>query len=195
LATDRSTWSVEFESWGNVEIMWELEALADLFERLSSFSRLILHDPRGTGLSGGSSFPNLETRARERRQEAAATRDGMGSWARRGDRRQDRRPGGSVERSRLPDREGPDGRQRNDRLQVVPVERIEHSSQHIHLTAGHHASFATNPWTYGATADSVLPTDWEVIRMASKDKNTKKSMEKKPAQKTLKEKRQAKRAK
>ena len=31
--------------------------------------------------------------------------------------------------------------------------------------------------------------------MASKDKNTKKSMEKKPAQKTLKEKRQAKRAK
>jgi len=31
--------------------------------------------------------------------------------------------------------------------------------------------------------------------MASKDKNTKKSMEKKPAQKTLKEKRQAKKAK
>jgi hypothetical protein len=31
--------------------------------------------------------------------------------------------------------------------------------------------------------------------MTSKDKNTKKSMEKKPAQKTLKEKRQAKRAK
>jgi hypothetical protein len=31
--------------------------------------------------------------------------------------------------------------------------------------------------------------------MATKDKNTKKSMEKKPAQKTLKEKRQAKRAK
>jgi hypothetical protein len=31
--------------------------------------------------------------------------------------------------------------------------------------------------------------------MASKDKNSKKSMEKKPAQKTLKEKRQAKKAK
>jgi hypothetical protein len=31
--------------------------------------------------------------------------------------------------------------------------------------------------------------------MASKDKNTKKSMEKKPAQKTLKEKREAKKAK
>jgi hypothetical protein len=33
------------------------------------------------------------------------------------------------------------------------------------------------------------------VGMATKDKNTKKSMEKKPAQKTLKEKRQAKRAK
>ena len=32
-------------------------------------------------------------------------------------------------------------------------------------------------------------------KMATKDKNTKKSMEKKPAQKTLKEKRQAKKAK
>jgi hypothetical protein len=35
----------------------------------------------------------------------------------------------------------------------------------------------------------------EVTNMATKDKNTKKSMEKKPAQKTLKEKRQAKKAK
>ncbi len=41
---------------------------------------------------------------------------------------------------------------------------------------------------------SSLP-DWEVIRVASKDKNTKKSMEKKPAQKTLNEKRQARKAK
>jgi class 3 adenylate cyclase len=56
---------LELESWGNVEIMWELDALADLFERLSKFSRLVLHDRRGTGLSGGVSFPNLETRARD----------------------------------------------------------------------------------------------------------------------------------
>ena len=56
---------LELESWGNVEIMWELDALADLFERLSRFSRLILHDRRATGLSGGVSFPNLETRARD----------------------------------------------------------------------------------------------------------------------------------
>jgi pimeloyl-ACP methyl ester carboxylesterase len=56
---------LELGSWGNVEIMWELDALADLFERLSQFSRLVLHDRRGTGLSGGVSFPNLETRARD----------------------------------------------------------------------------------------------------------------------------------
>ena len=56
---------LELESWGNVEIMWELDALADLFERLSEFSRLVLHDRRATGLSGGVSFPNLETRARD----------------------------------------------------------------------------------------------------------------------------------
>ncbi len=58
---------LELENWGNVEIMWELDALTDLFGRLSSFSRLILHDRRGTGLSGGrgTSFPNLETRARD----------------------------------------------------------------------------------------------------------------------------------
>ncbi len=45
--------------------MWELDALADLFERLSQFSRLVLHDRRATGLSGGGRFPNLETRARD----------------------------------------------------------------------------------------------------------------------------------
>ena len=56
---------LELESFGNVEIMWELEALADLFERLARFSRLVLHDKRGTGLSGGSRFPNLETRAHD----------------------------------------------------------------------------------------------------------------------------------
>ncbi|MBM2822549.1 MAG: Adenylyl cyclase [Thermoleophilia bacterium] len=57
---------LDLESWGNVDTMWELPQLADLFGRLSAFSRLILHDRRGTGLSGGgSSFPNLETRARD----------------------------------------------------------------------------------------------------------------------------------
>ena len=41
-------------------------------------------------------------------------------------------------------------------------------------------------------AASSIP---ERSHMATKDKNSKKSMEKKPAQKTLKEKRQAKKAK
>jgi hypothetical protein len=49
-------------------------------------------------------------------------------------------------------------------------------------------------WTSWATADSLTAPTKEV-RMATKDKNTKKSMEKKPAQKTLKEKRQARKAK
>jgi len=39
------------------------------------------------------------------------------------------------------------------------------------------------------------PQRVEEVSMATKDKNTKKSMEKKPAQKTLKEKRQARRDK
>ncbi len=56
---------LELESWGNVDVMWELDALADLFERLSQFSRLVLHDRRATGLSGGATFPDLETRARD----------------------------------------------------------------------------------------------------------------------------------
>ena len=56
---------LELENFGNVEVMWELEQLAELFGRLSSFSRLILHDRRGTGLSGGGTFPDLETRTRD----------------------------------------------------------------------------------------------------------------------------------
>jgi class 3 adenylate cyclase len=56
---------LDLSDWGNIEIMWEIDALTDLFGRLSRFSRLILHDWRGTGLSGGKAFPNLETRAQD----------------------------------------------------------------------------------------------------------------------------------
>lgn len=56
---------LELENWGNVDVMWELDALRDLFERFSRFARLVLHDRRGSGLSGGGSFPNLETRAKD----------------------------------------------------------------------------------------------------------------------------------
>lgn len=58
--------ALELESWGSLDMLWELPEMADLFERLSSFSRLILHDRRGSGLSGGrGGFPNLETRTRD----------------------------------------------------------------------------------------------------------------------------------
>jgi len=58
--------AVDMAILGNVEIVWTFEPVADLLERLSSFSRLILHDRRGTGLSGGgSSLPDLETRSRD----------------------------------------------------------------------------------------------------------------------------------
>jgi class 3 adenylate cyclase len=48
---------------GNVEDMWETP-IGDDLQQLSSFARLILHDPRGTGLSSRNVPPsNLETRA------------------------------------------------------------------------------------------------------------------------------------
>lgn len=57
---------LELENWGNVDVMWELPELADLFGRLAAFSRLIIHDRRGSGLSGSrGGYPNLETRARD----------------------------------------------------------------------------------------------------------------------------------
>jgi class 3 adenylate cyclase len=60
---------------GNVEIQWELP-VANLYRRLASFSRLILHDRRGTGLSDRMvPIPNLETRA----QDLLAVLDAVGS--------------------------------------------------------------------------------------------------------------------
>jgi class 3 adenylate cyclase len=49
----------------HVELAWELPALARGFERLASFSRLILFDKRGTGMSDpvpASELPTLEQR-------------------------------------------------------------------------------------------------------------------------------------
>jgi class 3 adenylate cyclase/pimeloyl-ACP methyl ester carboxylesterase len=60
---------------GNVEILRELP-VADFYRRLASFSRLILHDRRGTGLSDRMvPIPNLETRA----QDLLAVLDAVGS--------------------------------------------------------------------------------------------------------------------
>jgi class 3 adenylate cyclase len=49
----------------NIELMWEEPALASFLERLASFSRLILFDKRGTGLSDrgpNGELPTLEER-------------------------------------------------------------------------------------------------------------------------------------
>jgi pimeloyl-ACP methyl ester carboxylesterase len=47
----------------NIEVFWEEPRLARFLERLASFSRLLLFDKRGTGLSDRvGDLPNLETR-------------------------------------------------------------------------------------------------------------------------------------
>ena len=60
----------------HVEIDWELPAYAHIFDRLASFSRLILFDKRGTGLSDRpGDLPDLETRMGDVR----AVMDAVGS--------------------------------------------------------------------------------------------------------------------
>ncbi len=62
----------------NVELAWELPDLAGGFERLASFSRLILFDKRGTGMSDPvppSELPTLE----QRMEDVRAVMDAVGS--------------------------------------------------------------------------------------------------------------------
>ncbi len=60
----------------NIEVFWEDPAVARFFERLASFSRLILFDKRGTGLSDRvADLPNLETRM----DDVRAVMDAVGS--------------------------------------------------------------------------------------------------------------------
>jgi class 3 adenylate cyclase len=48
---------------GNIDMEWEFSSTRSLLTTLASFSRLILHDHRGIGLSSRNvSIPNLETR-------------------------------------------------------------------------------------------------------------------------------------
>jgi pimeloyl-ACP methyl ester carboxylesterase len=59
----------------NVEMMWEEPAMARFLDRLASFSRLILFDKRGTGLSDRASnneLPTLEQRMDDVRAVLAA---------------------------------------------------------------------------------------------------------------------------
>ena len=53
---------VDLGLFGNVEVAWTFEPVADVLSRLAAFARLIFHDRRGVGLSGGS-ISNLETQA------------------------------------------------------------------------------------------------------------------------------------
>jgi pimeloyl-ACP methyl ester carboxylesterase len=60
----------------NLDIAWESPPRARFFSRLSSFSRLILFDKRGTGLSDRvSTMPTLE----ERMDDVRAVMDAAGS--------------------------------------------------------------------------------------------------------------------
>ena len=62
--------------WSNVELMWENPSWAHFLERLAKFSRLILFDMRGVGLSDrGPEPPVLELQ----RDDVGAVMDGAGS--------------------------------------------------------------------------------------------------------------------
>jgi pimeloyl-ACP methyl ester carboxylesterase len=60
----------------NIEVFWDEPAVARFLRRLASFSRLILFDKRGTGLSDRlSALPDLETRM----DDVRAVMDAVGS--------------------------------------------------------------------------------------------------------------------
>ncbi|HLX32089.1 MAG TPA: adenylate/guanylate cyclase domain-containing protein [Gaiellaceae bacterium] len=62
----------------NIELMWEDPAMARFLDRLTSFSRLILFDKRGTGLSdrvSNDELPSLE----QRMDDVRAVLDAVGS--------------------------------------------------------------------------------------------------------------------
>ena len=64
--------------WSNLDVMWEWPAWAEYLERLGSFSRLILFDMRGAGLSDrGPVPPTVELQM----ADVAAVMDAVGSEA------------------------------------------------------------------------------------------------------------------
>src|SRR3954452_23246489 len=62
----------------HLEVRWELPHYARLLERLSSFSRLILFDKRGTGLSDRVPLTELPT-LEQRMDDVRAVMDAVGS--------------------------------------------------------------------------------------------------------------------
>ncbi len=64
------------EFMSNLVYGWEIRHWREFYEKLASFSRLILFDKRGTGLSDyGGGFPTLETRM----EDVRAVLDAVGS--------------------------------------------------------------------------------------------------------------------
>jgi class 3 adenylate cyclase len=54
----------QFDHTGDVDLVWERPVLGSFLREVSRFSRVILHDRRGTGLSSRNvAVPNLETRS------------------------------------------------------------------------------------------------------------------------------------
>lgn len=67
---------LSFGGFGSIEAVWEVGFTARYFEALASFSRLILHDPRGMGLSDPPDGPlTLESWA----EDARSVMDAAGS--------------------------------------------------------------------------------------------------------------------
>src|SRR3990167_8215844 len=62
----------------HVELAWEEPAIARFFRRLASFSRLILFDKRGTGLSDPVPLTQLPT-LEQRMDDVRAVMDAVGS--------------------------------------------------------------------------------------------------------------------
>jgi class 3 adenylate cyclase/pimeloyl-ACP methyl ester carboxylesterase len=64
--------------WSNVEVMWELPAWEHFLRRLASFSRLVVFDMRGVGLSDrGAERPTIELQ----RDDIGAVMDAVGTEA------------------------------------------------------------------------------------------------------------------
>jgi hypothetical protein len=75
-------WQVD--AGGCLDVWWELPWVRAWFEGLASFTRLILHDWRATGLSSRNvPVPNLETRAEDLRvvlDSAGSSSAVLGGW-------------------------------------------------------------------------------------------------------------------
>lgn len=63
----------------NIDVMWESPRFTSLYDRLSSFSRLVLYDKRGTGLSDPPSDSRLVATVEDAVEDLAVVLDAVGS--------------------------------------------------------------------------------------------------------------------